>query len=44
MLALSAEAITPEEISALRLEIDGIAEEAPNVSDKVWSRIEKKLG
>jgi hypothetical protein len=44
MLALSAESITPEEINALRLEIDGIAEEAPNVSDKVWSRIEKKLG
>jgi hypothetical protein len=44
LLALSAESITPEEISALRLEIDGIAEEAPNVSDKVWNRIEQKLG
>jgi len=28
----------------LRREIDSIAEEAPNVSDSVWVRTEKKLG
>ena len=44
LLALSGEAIKPEDVSAVRREIDSVAEEAPNVSDSIWTRTEKKLG
>lgn len=44
ILAVSGESVTPQEISTLRREIDSIAAEAPNVSDGIWTRTEKKLG
>jgi hypothetical protein len=44
MLAILGESIPPEEISNLRREIDSIAEEAPDVSDRIWERTQKKLG
>ena len=43
LLAVYGEAVAPEEISALRKEIDSIAEEAPDVADRIWMRTEKKL-
>ncbi len=43
ILAVSSESIAPEEISNIRKEIDSISEEAPNVSDKIWERTNKRL-
>lgn len=43
MLALSGEAVSPEEIGNLRREIDSISEEAPDVPDRIWERTQKKL-
>ncbi len=42
LLALSGASIPSEEISKLRIEIESISEEAPNVSDKIWERVNKK--
>ena len=43
LLAVSGPAVSPEEISNLRHEIDSISEEAPDVPDRIWERTLKKL-
>lgn len=42
LLAISGNSISPEEVSNLRREIDSISEEAPNVPDRIWERVQKK--